>query len=95
MKCKICDGAVRHLFAKKVLHKYDVAYFQCLHCRFIQTEQPYWLGEAYEKAIARLDIGLVWRANGYRPSFQRWSGRFSSRVQGSSTMAAATACSCG
>jgi 2-polyprenyl-3-methyl-5-hydroxy-6-metoxy-1,4-benzoquinol methylase len=67
MKCKICDGAVRQLFAKKVLHKYDVAYFQCLHCRFIQTEEPYWLGEAYEKAIARLDIGLVWRGERLSP----------------------------
>lgn len=61
MKCKICDGAVHHLFVKKVLHKYDVAYFQCSICHFIQTEEPYWLGEAYKNAIARLDVGLVWR----------------------------------
>jgi 2-polyprenyl-3-methyl-5-hydroxy-6-metoxy-1,4-benzoquinol methylase len=62
MKCKICDGAVRHLFAKKVLHKYDVAYFQCPSCRFVQTEEPYWLGEAYESPIAQIDIGVVWRS---------------------------------
>jgi 2-polyprenyl-3-methyl-5-hydroxy-6-metoxy-1,4-benzoquinol methylase len=61
MKCKICDGAVRHLCVKKVLHKYEVAYFQCSQCYFIQSEQPYWLAEAYTNAIARLDIGLVWR----------------------------------
>jgi 2-polyprenyl-3-methyl-5-hydroxy-6-metoxy-1,4-benzoquinol methylase len=67
MKCKICDGAVRHLFARKVLHKYDVAYFQCPSCRFIQTEEPYWLGEAYKSAIARLDVGVAWRAERMTP----------------------------
>jgi 2-polyprenyl-3-methyl-5-hydroxy-6-metoxy-1,4-benzoquinol methylase len=67
MKCKICDGAVRQLFSKKVLHKYDVAYFQCSDCRFIQTEEPTWLGEAYENAIARLDVGLVWRGERLTP----------------------------
>jgi len=67
MKCKICDGAVRQLFSKKVLHKYDVAYFQCSACHFIQTEKPYWLGEAYESAIARIDVGLVWRSERLTP----------------------------
>jgi 2-polyprenyl-3-methyl-5-hydroxy-6-metoxy-1,4-benzoquinol methylase len=67
MKCKICDGAVRQLFSKKVLHRYDVAYFQCSACHFIQTEEPYWLGEAYEHAIARLDVGLVWRGERMAP----------------------------
>jgi len=67
MKCKICDGTVRHLFVKKVLHKYDVAYFQCSACHFIQAEEPYWLPEAYENAIARLDVGLVWRSERLTP----------------------------
>ncbi len=67
MKCKICDGTVRQLFVKKVLHKYDAAYFQCSDCRFIQTEEPYWLGEAYKNAIAQLDVGLVWRSERLTP----------------------------
>jgi 2-polyprenyl-3-methyl-5-hydroxy-6-metoxy-1,4-benzoquinol methylase len=67
MKCKICDGTVRELFVKKVLRKHDVAYFQCSVCRFIQTEEPYWLGEAYKSAIAQLDVGLVWRAERLTP----------------------------
>lgn len=67
MKCKICGGVVRHLCVKRVLHKYDAAYFQCSACHFIQTEEPYWLGEAYEHAIARLDIGLVWRGERLSP----------------------------
>ena len=41
--------------------KYDVTYHQCESCRFIQTEQPYWLNEAYSSAITHLDIGLLSR----------------------------------
>ena len=41
--------------------KYDVTYYQCESCRFIQTEQPYWLNEAYSSAITHLDIGLLSR----------------------------------
>jgi len=67
MNCKICNSTVRHLCVKKILHKYDVTYFQCSLCHFIQTEEPYWLGEAYENAIARLDIGLVWRGERLSP----------------------------
>jgi 2-polyprenyl-3-methyl-5-hydroxy-6-metoxy-1,4-benzoquinol methylase len=44
-----------------VLGKYDVKYFKCDACDFIQTEEPYWLGEAYGNAITQLDLGLVYR----------------------------------
>ncbi len=36
-------------------------YFQCSRCDFICTERPYWLAEAYDSVITRLDVGLVWR----------------------------------
>jgi hypothetical protein len=49
------------LFGAKVLGKYDVRYFRCSHCCFIQTEEPYWLSESYEEAITDLDIGYVAR----------------------------------
>ncbi|TWU34414.1 class I SAM-dependent methyltransferase [Novipirellula artificiosorum] len=41
--------------------KYDIEYFRCCECRFIQTEQPYWLDEAYQDAIIPTDVGLVRR----------------------------------
>ncbi len=44
-----------------MLNKYDVDYFQCSQCRFVQTETPYWLDEAYAEAITGSDIGLVTR----------------------------------
>jgi hypothetical protein len=44
-----------------VLRKYRVRYFRCSVCGFIQTESPYWLDEAYSSAIARQDVGIMWR----------------------------------
>ena len=41
--------------------KYDVQYFQCSECQFIQTETPYWLPEAYSSAITETDLGLASR----------------------------------
>jgi hypothetical protein len=58
-KCKICHFDVKTIFTKNVLGKYNVTYFQCKNCGFLQTEKPYWLGEAYSDAITSLDIGLV------------------------------------
>lgn len=47
------------MFTKKVLEKYDVSYFQCSSCGFIQTEKPYWQEESYSNPITSLDVGLV------------------------------------
>jgi FkbM family methyltransferase len=61
MKCKIC-GSDSHNFANaKILNKYQVEYFRCSNCGFVQTESPYWLEEAYSEAIASSDVGLVFR----------------------------------
>lgn len=61
MHCKICNTKVDEIFKAKVLGKYQVAYYQCQECLFVQTEEPYWLQEAYTSAITALDIGLVQR----------------------------------
>jgi len=49
------------LFRHEVLSKYEIEYFLCPHCGLIQTEEPYWLDEAYETAIASLDTGILHR----------------------------------
>lgn len=61
MNCKICQHNSSLLFETKVLRKYNVQYYQCEKCGFIQTEQPYWLDEAYSSVITNLDIGLTSR----------------------------------
>jgi hypothetical protein len=61
MKSKITGGETSLLFTKKVLNKYDVKYYRCNDTGFIQTENPFWLAEAYSSAITKLDIGLASR----------------------------------
>ncbi|BAZ32862.1 type 11 methyltransferase [Cylindrospermum sp. NIES-4074] len=63
IKCKACKTD-SYAFAKAVLlGKYKVDYFQCSNCGFVQTEEPYWLEEAYSNAIAKTDVDLVFRNN--------------------------------
>jgi glycosyltransferase involved in cell wall biosynthesis len=61
MKCKICESKSLKFANSKILNKYYIDYFQCSSCGFIQTEEPYWLQEAYSSPIAKSDVGLVFR----------------------------------
>src|SRR5258708_1857264 len=62
MHCRICQSAAAPVFTAKVLGKYDVVYFRCGSCGFMQTEEPHWLKESYESAINEIDLGPVNRA---------------------------------
>jgi hypothetical protein len=59
--CKICGNESKQIFQRKVLDKYDIAFFQCLSCEFVQTEKPYWLEEAYQQTLNIEDTGIVKR----------------------------------
>lgn len=61
MSCKICDGQTVFFAKSTILGKYEIDYFRCSRCGFIQTEKPYWLGEVYAEAINLSDIGLLTR----------------------------------
>ncbi|MBD2148115.1 glycosyltransferase [Sphaerospermopsis sp. FACHB-1194] len=61
--CKVCGSDSHYFSTAKILQKYDVDYFQCSNCGFVQTEHPYWLNEAYSEAITNSDVGLVYRNN--------------------------------
>jgi len=52
---------MNYTFSANLLSKHDVSYYKCLNCGLLQTEKPYWLDEAYDSAIASLDVGLVQR----------------------------------
>ena len=60
-KCKICSSSLRKIFKTKVLNKYNVQYYQCPNCSFIQTEKEYWLKEAYQSSMNISDTGVLKR----------------------------------
>ena len=61
MICKICSAGTEFFSDAEILNKYKIKYFKCPGCGFIQTEEPYWLEEAYSEVINRSDIGLLAR----------------------------------
>ena len=60
-KCRLCSNNSKCIFTTKVLKKYDVKYYFCSKCQFLQTEEPYWLEEAYSSVICAADTGSVAR----------------------------------
>lgn len=61
VECRLCGASARRVGGQRLLGRHEVAYFQCPACELLQTETPYWLGEAYSKAMTALDTGAVSR----------------------------------
>jgi hypothetical protein len=60
-KCRCCSEVLKNqLFFAKLL-KENVAYFECNNCGYVQTEEPYWLKDAYLSAINNSDTGIMMR----------------------------------
>jgi len=59
--CKICNSPTQYAFNAKVLDKYSVGYYQCTICDFVQTENIYWLHEAYANPMNYSDTGIMLR----------------------------------
>jgi len=61
MICKICQKHTSKFDTAKILGKYEINYYYCSECGFLRTEDPYWLEEAYSKAIVSFDTGIMMR----------------------------------
>ena len=61
MRCHICGNVSEAFATTLLLSRHQVNYFRCAACRFIQTEPPHWLEEAYSEAIGALDVGVMYR----------------------------------
>ncbi|WP_407685895.1 class I SAM-dependent methyltransferase [Mycobacterium sp. HUMS_1102779] len=59
--CRICTSNTQLAFTRKVLAKYDCRYYFCPNCGGLQTEEPYWLEEAYASPVASADTGILVR----------------------------------
>lgn len=61
MSCPICSDKMNACFQAEVLHKYTAQYEVCNSCGFLRVQEPHWLDEAYSKAIANADTGIIRR----------------------------------
>lgn len=61
--CNICNGITKEVFTTRILKKYDIAYYQCTACDFVQTQKPFWLEEAYQSPMNFSDTGIMHRNN--------------------------------
>lgn len=61
MKCKICGIENKACFSEMLMNKYPIEYFHCIQCNYVQTEEPYWLAEAYSLPINLTDTGYMVR----------------------------------
>lgn len=59
--CRICHQKATFVMTGLLREQYTIDYFECTYCGFVQTEQPYWLEEAYSTAINDSDTGLLQR----------------------------------
>ncbi|OMC42687.1 hypothetical protein A5745_18495 [Mycobacterium sp. IS-2888] len=59
--CRICNSSTNPAFTHKILGKYDCKYYFCDSCGGLQTEEPYWLDEAYASPVAAADTTMLWR----------------------------------
>lgn len=60
--CRLCGGQTVEQFRLKVLRKYDVGYHRCEECGSLQTDEPFWLGEAYAGHGTGFDTGAAHRS---------------------------------
>ena len=59
--CRNCSGSnTIELFSADVIGN-TVKYFECPKCRYVQTEEPYWLDQAYSSVINSSDTGIMMR----------------------------------
>ena len=59
--CPVCGEETTLLFHGQILRHHRAAYHQCTSCRFVHTDPPFWLEEAYKEPINREDVGLLQR----------------------------------
>lgn len=59
--CRLCGATASHALHGRVLARHDVSYFLCPSCGLLQSQQPYWLEEAYTEALAAADTGVMQR----------------------------------
>jgi Methyltransferase domain len=58
--CRCCASKASQVFSGLLL-EFNINYFECSVCGYVQTEYPYWLDKAYSSAINNCDTGIMLR----------------------------------
>jgi hypothetical protein len=61
MHCTLCTQPADPFATELILGRHSVQYWHCPSCGSVGTEEPFWLTEAYDRAITSSDVGLVAR----------------------------------
>lgn len=61
VNCSICASESVPFGTATILEKYPAEYYRCDRCGFVWVDNPHWLDEAYDHAIAMLDTGALQR----------------------------------
>ena len=64
--CRVCNKTVEAIFSTVLLQKHSAQFFKCSKCGYVQTEEPYWLEEAYKASINDSDTGMMIRSFWHR-----------------------------
>ena len=64
--CRVCIKTVEAIFSTVLLQKHSAQFFKCSQCGYVQTEEPYWLEEAYKASINDSDTGMMIRSFWHR-----------------------------
>jgi hypothetical protein len=59
--CRLCGQPDLSSFANAQCLGHQINYFDCPCCRYVQTEHPHWLEEAYRSPINASDTGILIR----------------------------------
>lgn len=60
IRCRVCKSEAEYIWHAEVFAQ-SIKYYECKNCGYVQTEDPYWLEEAYKNPINLSDTGLVAR----------------------------------
>jgi Zn ribbon nucleic-acid-binding protein len=58
--CRVCDQDSNYLWSSSLIGN-RVKYYECALCGYVQTEEPYWLNDAYKESINLTDTGILSR----------------------------------
>ena len=61
MNCRLCNLLISNPFSEAELLGHNIKYFECDKCEYVQTEEPFWLADAYASSINLSDTGIMYR----------------------------------